>query len=140
MKLKFNRQIHGSVVSVVLMLTNMTTRERRAIKTLGAPKIVFEESYEVSGTNVDIDTTIEGFNELGTFTFRGSVEEIPDVLDEVASFITGVHETVCEVMSDLMLAYKEIEAIANNVTGELGVIDGVCHPSVNGIESGSSQL
>lgn len=140
MKLKFNRQISGSTVTVVLMLTNMTTRERRAMKTLGAPRIQFEEAYEVSGTTVDIDTTINGFNELGAFVFKGDVETIPDVIDEVASFIAGVHEVICETMSDLMLAYKEIEAIANDVTGEIGIIDGVCHPMINGTESGSTTL
>lgn len=140
MKLKYNRQISGSTVTVVLSLTNMTTRERRAMKTLGSPKIVFEEAYEVSGTTVDIDTNVYSFNELGTFVFKGDVETIPDVLDEVASFIAGVHEVVCEAMSDLMLSYKEIEAIANDVTGEIGIIDSVCHPMVNGTESGSATL
>lgn len=140
MKLKYNRQIQASTVTVVLSLTNMTTRERRAMKTLGSPKIVFEEAYEVSGTTVDIDTDIYSFNELGTFVFKGDCENIPDILDEVASFISGVHEVICEAMTDLMLAYKEIEVIANDVTGQIGVIDTVCHPMVNGTESGSATL
>lgn len=131
MKLKFNRQITGSVVTVVLALTNMTTRERRALKTLGSPAIKLEEAYEVSGTTVDIDTTIDAFNELGAFTFRGTVETIPDVLEEVYNFIVAMHEVVTDAMCDLMLAYKEIEGIATNVSGEIKIIDGVCHPCPN---------
>ena len=138
MKLKYNRQVSNSTVTVVLMLSNMTTRERRAIKTLGSPSVKYEEAYEVSGTTVDIDTTIDKFNELGPFTFKADVESIGDVLDEVASFIAGIHETLTDVMSDLMLSYKEIEAIANDVTGEIGIVDGVCHPDNSGSETGST--
>lgn len=122
------------------MLSNMTTRERRAIKTLGSPAVKYEEAYEVSGTTVDIDTTIDKFNELGPFTFKADVESIGDVLDEVASFIAGIHETLTDVMSDLMLSYKEIEAIANDVTGEIGIVDGVCHPETSGSETGSTSI
>ena len=122
------------------MLSNMTTRERRAIKTLGSPVIRYEEAYEVSGTTVDIDTTIDKFNELGSFVFKADVESIGDVLDEVASFIAGIHETLTDVMSDLMLSYKEIEAIANDVTGEIGIVDGVCHPEASGSEAGSTTI
>ena len=140
MKLKYNRQVSNSTVTVVLMLSNMTTRERRAIKTLGSPSVKYEEAYEVSGTTVDIDTTIDKFNELGAFTFKADVESIGDVLDEVASFIAGIHETLTDVMSDLMLSYKEIEAIANDVTGEIGIVDGVCHPDNSGSETGSAEI
>ena len=140
MKLKYNRQVSNSTVTVVLMLSNMTTRERRAIKTLGSPSVKYEEAYEVSGTTVDIDTTIDKFNELGPFTFKADVESIGDVLDEVASFIAGIHETLTDVMSDLMLSYKEIEAIANDVTGEIGIVDGVCHPDNSGSETGSTTI
>ena len=140
MKLKYNRQVSNSTVTVVLMLSNMTTRERRAIKTLGSPAVKYEEAYEVSGTTVDIDTTIDKFNELGAFTFKADVESIGDVLDEVASFIAGIHETLTDVMSDLMLSYKEIEAIANDVTGEIGIVDGVCHPDNSGSEIGSTTI
>lgn len=140
MKLKYNRQVSNSTVTVVLMLSNMTTRERRAIKTLGSPLVKYEEAYEVSGTTVDIDTTIDKFNELGAFTFKADVESIGDVLDEVASFIAGIHETLTDVMSDLMLSYKEIEAIANDVTGEIGIVDGVCHPDNSGSETGSTTI
>ena len=140
MKLKYNRQVSNSTVTVVLMLSNMTTRERRAIKTLGSPSVKYEEAYEVSGTTVDIDTTIDKFNELGAFTFKADVESIGDVLDEVASFIAGIHETLTDVMSDLMLSYKEIEAIANDVTGEIGIVDGVCHPDNSGSELGSTTI
>ena len=122
------------------MLSNMTTRERRAIKTLGSPSVKYEEAYEVSGTTVDIDTTIDKFNELGPFTFKADVESIGDVLDEVASFIAGIHETLTDVMSDLMLSYKEIEAIANDVTGEIGIVDGVCHINNAGSETGSAEI
>lgn len=122
------------------MLSNMTTRERRAIKTLGSPSVKYEEAYEVSGTTVDIDTTIDKFNELGPFTFKADVESIGDVLDEVASFIAGIHETLTDVMSDLMLSYKEIETIANDVTGEIGIVDGVCHPNTSGSEVGSTTI
>lgn len=140
MKLKYNRQVSNSTVTVVLMLSNMTTRERRAIKTLGSPSVKYEEAYEVSGTTVDIDTTIDKFNELGPFTFKADVESIGDVLDEVASFIAGIHETLTDVMSDLMLSYKEIEAIANDVTGEIGIVDGVCHINNAGSETGSAEI
>ena len=140
MKLKYNRQVSNSTVTVVLMLYNMTTRERRAIKTLGSPSVKYEEAYEVSGTTVDIDTTIDKFNELGPFTFKADVESIGDVLDEVASFIAGIHETLTDVMSDLMLSYKEIEAIANDVTGEIGIVDGVCHINNAGSETGSAEI
>ena len=140
MKLKYNRQVSNSTVTVVLMLSNMTTRERRAIKTLGSPSVKYEEAYEVSGTTVDIDTTIDKFNELGSFVFKADVESIGDVLDEVASFIAGIHETLTDVMSDLMLSYKEIEAIANDVTGEIGIVDGVCHPEASGSEAGSTTI
>lgn len=140
MKLKYNRQVSNSTVTVVLLLSNMTTRERRAIKTLGSPVVKYEEAYEVSGTTVDIDTTIDKFNELGPFTFKADVESIGDVLDEVASFIAGIHETLTDVMSDLMLSYKEIEAIANDVTGEIGIVDGVCHPETSGSEAGSTTI
>ena len=140
MKLKYNRQVSNSTVTVVLMLSNMTTRERRAIKTLGSPSVKYEEAYEVSGTTVDIDTTIDKFNELGPFTFKADVESIGDVLDEVASFIAGIHETLTDVMSDLMLSYKEIEVIANDVTGEIGIVDGVCHPDNSGSETGSTTI
>ena len=140
MKLKYNRQVSNSTVTVVLMLSNMTTRERRAIKTLGSPSVKYEEAYEVSGTTVDIDTTIDKFSELGPFVFKADVESIGDVLDEVASFIAGIHETLTDVMSDLMLSYKEIEAIANDVTGEIGIADGVCHPETSGSEAGSTTI
>ena len=140
MKLKYNRQVSNSTVTVVLMLSNMTTRERRAIKTLGSPTVKYEEAYEVSGTTVDIDTTIDKFNELGSFVFKADVESIGDVLDEVASFIAGIHETLTDVMSDLMLSYKEIEAIANDVTGEIDIVDGVCHPETSGSETGSTTI
>lgn len=140
MKLKYNRQVSNSTVTVVLMLSNMTTRERRAIKTLGSPVIRYEEAYEVSGTTVDIDTTLDKFNELGPFVFNADVETINDVLDEVASFIAGIHEALTDVMSDLMLSYKEVEATANDITGEIGIVDGVCHVQGSGSESGSSTI
>ena len=43
-------------------------------------------------------------------------------------------------MSDLMLSYKEIEAIANDVTGEIGIVDGVCHLEASGSEAGSTTI
>ena len=43
-------------------------------------------------------------------------------------------------MSDLMLSYKEIEAIANDVTGEIGIVDGVCHINNAGSETGSAEI
>lgn len=127
MKLKYNRQISDSVVTVVLMLTGITTRERRALKTLGYPPVVYSEVFDVSGTTIDIDIPLNEFNNLGAFTFAGSVEDIPMVLDEVADFIRGIHEVLQETVSNTMISYAEIEPIANTVIGEIEVADGVCH-------------
>lgn len=127
MKLKFNRQISGAVVTVQLSLTNITSRERRALKVMGSPTIKFESAYEVSGTTVDISTTIDAFNDLPVVKFVGELETLSEVLDEVSEYIEDMHSVLCDAMSDLMCAYVEIEAIALNTSGELRVIDSVCH-------------
>lgn len=128
MKLKYNKQTTGSVVTVTLGLTNLSTREKKAIRILGAPEVVFEEAYDTSGTTVSIHTNVADFNSLQPFVFNGTIDTIGDVLEEANSLIMSVHETLEEVMSELMLTYREVENLtSSNSSGEIPIRDGYCH-------------
>lgn len=122
MKLKFNKSISESVVTVNLSLTNLTTREKKALRILGAPTVVVEKAYEISGTTVDIDQSIDDFSVEMDFT--GTIENITEVLDEASTFITDVHEVITDVMTELMTSYKSIEKAASQQSGELEIKDG----------------
>jgi len=122
MKLKFNKSISESVVTVTLSLTNLTTREKKALRILGAPTVVVEKAYEISGTTVDLNQDIDNFSVETVFS--GTIENIAEVLDEASTFITDVQEAVTDVMSELMTSYKAIEKVTTQQSGELEIKDG----------------
>lgn len=127
MKLKYNKQIANSVVTVKLIISNMTTKERKAIRTLGAPGIVFEETYDTSGTAVVIDTTLDKFNELPEFVFASeTIDSIDEVIGEVNTFLEDIKDVLVEAMTTLMTQYAVIETEAEKVSGAMTIGDGVC--------------
>lgn len=127
MKLKYNKQIANSIVTVKLIISNMTTKERKAIRTLGAPNIVFEETYDTSGTAIVIDTTLDKFNELPEFVFASeSIDSIDEVIGEVNTFLEDIKDVLVEAMTTLMAQYAVIEAEAEKVSGAMTIGDGVC--------------
>lgn len=122
MKLKFNKNISDSQINVTLTLTNNTINEKKALRILGSPAVVFEKSYDVSGTTVSIDTNISDFNV--EYTFIGTTENIAEVVDEVNTFVTDVQEVVTDVMTNLMTAYRAVEKATSSSSGELEIRDG----------------
>lgn len=122
MKLKYTKAIDESVVTVTLSLTNMTTREKKAIRVLGAPVVTLEKEYPTSGTTVALETPVDDFSV--EMEFPGTVENISDVLEEANTFVTDVHEAVTEVMLELMTSYKAIEKVVTSQSGELEIKDG----------------
>ena len=122
MKLKFNKAISESTVTVNLNLTNMTAREKKAIRVLGAPIVVLEKDYETSGTSVALNNAVDEFSV--EVEFAGTIETIADVLEEASTFVTDVQEAVTEVMLELMTNYKTIEKVVEEQSGELEIRDG----------------
>lgn len=122
MKLKFNKSISDSQITVTLSLTNNTINEKKALRILGAPAIVLEKSYDVSGTMVSIDTNVSDFNV--EYTFKGTTENISDVVEEANTFVTDVQEVVTDVMTNLMTSYKAVEKAVTSSSGELDIKDG----------------
>lgn len=122
MKLKFNKSINESQVTVVLSLTNNTVNEKKAIKILGAPQITLEKTYPISQTTVTIDANVSDFNI--EYSFNGTVDNISEVIDEANTFVTDVQEKVTDAMKDLMTAYKTIEKQVASQSGELEIKDG----------------
>ena len=122
MKLKFNKAISESTVTVNLNLTSMTAREKKAIRVLGAPIVVLEKDYEVSGTSVALNNAVDEF--AVEVEFVGTIETIADVLEEASTFVTDVQEAVTEVMLELMTNYKTVEKVVEEQSGELEIRDG----------------
>ncbi len=122
MKLKFNKSISDSQITVTLSLTNNTINEKKALRILGAPAIVLEKSYDISGTMVSIDTNVSDFNV--EYTFKGTTENISDVVEEANTFVTDVQEVVTDVMTNLMTSYKAVEKAVTSSSGELDIKDG----------------
>lgn len=122
MKLKFNKIISDSDITVTLSLTSLTINEKKALRILGAPAIVLEKTYETSETTVTIDTNVTDFNI--EYTFKGTVENISEVIEEVNTFVTDVQEVVTNAMTDLMTAYKSVEKAVSAQSGELEIKDG----------------
>ena len=122
MKLKYTKSISESTVTVNLNLTSVTAREKKAIRVLGAPVVVLEKDYEVSGTSVALNNAVDDF--MIETEFVGTIETISDVLDEANTFVNDVHEAVNEVMLELMTNYKQVERVVEEQSGELEIKDG----------------
>lgn len=129
MKLKYNKQCTNSTVNLTLTLTNFSTQEKKAIRVLGSPKVVFSEAYDC-GTTIMIDTTINEFNSLGTFVFNSDIDNLDDTLDQVSSFLISIHEVLNDVMTELMTVYRQVEKLTSNTNGELTILDGYCHTTL----------
>ena len=122
MKLKYTKSISESTVTVNLNLTSMTAREKKAVRVLGAPIVILEKDYEVSGTSVALNNTVDNF--MIETEFTGTIENISDVLDEANTYINDVYEAVNEVMLELMTNYKQVERVVEEQFGEMEIRDG----------------
>lgn len=122
MKLKYTKSISESTVTVNLNLTSMTAREKKAVRVLGAPVVVLEKDYEVSGTSVALNNAVDNF--MIETEFIGTIENISDVLDEANTYVNDVYEAVNEVMLELMTNYKQVERIVEEQSGEMEIRDG----------------
>lgn len=122
MKLKYTKSISESTVTVNLNLTSMTAREKKAVRVLGAPIVVLEKDYEVSGTSVALNNTVDNF--MIETEFAGTIENISDVLDEANTYVNDVYEAVNEVMLELMTNYKQVERVVEEQSGEMEIRDG----------------
>lgn len=122
MKLKYTKSISESTVTVNLNLTSMTAREKKAVRVLGAPVVVLEKDYEVSGTSVALNNAVDDF--MIETEFVGTIENISDVLDEANTYVNDVYEAVNEVMLELMTNYKQVERIVEEQSGEMEIRDG----------------
>lgn len=122
MKLKYTKSISESTVTVNLNLTSMTAREKKAVRVLGAPIVVLEKDYEVSGTSVALNNTVDNF--MIETEFTGTIENISDVLDEANTYVNDVYEAVNEVMLELMTNYKQVERVVEEQSGEMEIRDG----------------
>lgn len=122
MKLKYTKSISESTVTVNLNLTSMTAREKKAVRVLGAPIVVLEKDYEVSGTSVALNNAVDNF--MIETEFTGTIENISDVLDEANTYVNDVYEAVNEVMLELMTNYKQVERVVEEQSGEMEIRDG----------------
>lgn len=122
MKLKYTKSISESTVTVNLNLTSMTAREKKAVRVLGAPIVILEKDYEVSGTSVALNNTVDNF--MIETEFTGTIENISDVLDEANTYVNDVYEAVNEVMLELMTNYKQVERVVEEQSGEMEIRDG----------------
>lgn len=122
MKLKYTKSISESTVTVNLNLTSMTAREKKAVRVLGAPIVVLEKDYEVSGTSVALNNAVDNF--MIETEFIGTIENISDVLDEANTYVNDVYEAVNEVMLELMTNYKQVERVVEEQSGEMEIRDG----------------
>lgn len=122
MKLKYTKSISESTVTVNLNLTSMTAREKKAVRILGAPVVVLEKDYEVSGTSVALNNAVDNF--MIETEFAGTIENISDVLDEANTYVNDVYEAVNEVMLELMTNYKQVEKVVEEQSGEMEIRDG----------------
>lgn len=122
MKLKYTKSISESTVTVNLNLTSMTAREKKAVRVLGAPVVVLEKDYEVSGTSVALNNAVDNF--MIETEFTGTIENISDVLDEANTYVNDVYEAVNEVMLELMTNYKQVERVVEEQSGEMEIRDG----------------
>ena len=95
MKLKYTKSISESTVTVNLNLTSMTAREKKAVRVLGAPIVVLEKDYEVSGTSVALNNAVDNF--MIETEFTGTIENISDVLDEANTYVNDVYEAVNDI-------------------------------------------
>ena len=122
MKLKYTKSISESTVTVNLNLTSMTAREKKAVRVLGAPIVILEKDYEVSGTSVALNNAVDNF--MIETEFTGTIENISDVLDEANTYVNDVYEAVNEVMLELMTNYKQVERVVEEQSGEMEIRDG----------------
>ena len=122
MKLKYTKSISESTVTVNLNLTSVTAREKKAVRVLGAPIVVLEKDYEVSGTSVALNNAVDNF--MIETEFTGTIENISDVLDEANTYVNDVYEAVNEVMLELMTNYKQVERVVEEQSGEMEIRDG----------------
>lgn len=122
MKLKYVKSVSESVVSVSLSLTNMTTREKKALRVLGSPMVTLDKEYSTSGVTVSLEQAVDSFGV--DMEFPGEITTISEVLEEAQTFITDMQEAITDVMLELMTSYKAVESAISSQSGELEIRDG----------------
>ena len=121
MYLKYNKSLKDSTLTISLYCSNFSTEETKAIRQLGAPKIVLSKAYEISGVTVDIETAVPSLNL--TQTFVGTTDTIQDVLAEGDEFIDDVAQAITEVMLELMTQFTSIKTTVAETSGQIKIND-----------------
>lgn len=121
MYLKYTKVLKESNLTVTMYCSNFTPEETKAIRQLGAPKIVLTKAYEISGVTVDLDVAVPSLNISQVFT--GTSETIQDVLAEGDEFILDVAQSITDVMLELMSQYRVIKSAASKTSGQIKIQD-----------------
>lgn len=121
MYLKYNKSLKDSTLTISLYCSNFSTEETKAIRQLGAPKIVLSKAYEISGVTVDIETTVPSLNL--TQAFVGTTDTIQDVLAEGDEFIDDIAQAITEVMLELMTQFASIKTTVAETSGQIKIND-----------------
>ena len=121
MYLKYNKSLKDSTLTISLYCSNFSTEETKAIRQLGAPKIVLSKAYEISGVTVDIETAVPSLNL--TQAFVGTTDTIQDVLAEGDEFIDDIAQAITEVMLELMTQFTSIKTTVAETSGQIKIND-----------------
>lgn len=132
MKLKKSRKLVNGRFTITLTVSNFTILEVRAMKAIGEPQFVFNETYKTSGTEINIDMPITRFVNQ-SFVFAGNVENICNVSDEVQRFCNDIFEALVEVIADTVGEYERLLEFKDDAEEEIEVFPEEEYPDNNDI-------
>ena len=115
MKITHNKKISGGKVYVVLDAGNFSLQEIKAIRALGEPSIVFNKTYKMSDTEINIDKPVTKFTKQ-QFIFDAKLSTIVNVSEEASSFIIDIEEIFATIMGELVGEYMRLTAVDNDTT------------------------
>ena len=118
MKITHNKKISGGKIYVILDAGNFSLQELKAIRALGEPSIVFNKTYKMSDTEVNIDKPVTKFTKQ-QFIFDAKLSTIVNVSEEASNFIVDIEQTFATIMGELVGEYIRLTTVEKDTT-EIG--------------------
>lgn len=118
MKITHNKKISGGKIYIILDAGNFSIQELKAIRALGEPSIVFNKTYKMSDTEVNIDKPVTKFTKQ-QFIFDAKLSTIVNVSEEASNFIVDIEQTFATIMGELVGEYIRLTTVEKDTT-EIG--------------------
>lgn len=118
MKITHNKKISGGKIYIILDAGNFSLQELKAIRALGEPSIVFNKTYKMSDTEVNIDKPVTKFTKQ-QFIFDAKLSTIVNVSEEASNFIVDIEQTFATIMGELVGEYIRLTTVEKDTT-EIG--------------------